>query len=94
MGGLATSRKRDGASGRPAARVEPRAKAGVPRQAYDDSLLSKEALMVLCPVAVVSGCAKCPIYKACPLKGVIGDYVSPEAAKAKTKDGAAEKHKK
>jgi hypothetical protein len=37
--------------------------------------------MKLCPVAVVAGCAKCPIYKPCPLKGVIGDYVKPEASK-------------
>lgn len=33
--------------------------------------------MKLCPIAVVSGCAKCPIFKPCPLKGVIGDYVPP-----------------
>ncbi len=46
--------------------------------------------MVLCPIAVVSGCAKCPIYKACPLKGVIGDYKPPESAKAGDK---AEKKK-
>lgn len=37
--------------------------------------------MTLCPVAVVAGCAKCPIFKACPLKGVIGDYVKPDDAK-------------
>ena len=33
--------------------------------------------MTLCPVALVSGCAKCPIFKPCPLKGIIGDYVKP-----------------
>jgi hypothetical protein len=33
--------------------------------------------MKICPIAIVSGCAKCPIYKPCPLKGVIGDYVKP-----------------
>jgi hypothetical protein len=37
--------------------------------------------MTLCPVALVSGCAKCPIYKPCPLKGVIGDYVKPDEKK-------------
>jgi len=29
--------------------------------------------MTLCPIAVVAGCAKCPAYKVCPLKTVIGD---------------------
>lgn len=29
--------------------------------------------MTLCPIAVVAGCAKCPVYKVCPLKTVIGD---------------------
>ncbi len=36
--------------------------------------------MTLCPVALVTGCAKCPIFKPCPLKGVIGDYVKPPDA--------------
>jgi hypothetical protein len=39
--------------------------------------------MTLCPIALVSGCAKCPIYKPCPLKGVIGDY-KPEVKKVST----------
>jgi hypothetical protein len=30
--------------------------------------------VTLCPVALVSSCTKCPIFKVCPLKGVIGDY--------------------
>ena len=29
--------------------------------------------MTLCPIAIVSGCEKCPAFKICPLKGVIGD---------------------
>jgi hypothetical protein len=33
--------------------------------------------MVVCPVALAVGCGKCPIYKMCPLKGVIGDYKTP-----------------
>ena len=37
--------------------------------------------MTLCPIALVSGCAKCPIFKVCPVKGVIGDY-EPEDKKA------------
>ena len=30
--------------------------------------------MVLCPVAIAVGCRKCPVFKVCPVKGVIGDY--------------------
>lgn len=30
--------------------------------------------MTLCPIAIVSGCRKCPMFSVCPLKGVIGDY--------------------
>ncbi len=29
--------------------------------------------MTLCPIAVVAGCQKCPAFKICPLKGVLGD---------------------
>jgi hypothetical protein len=37
--------------------------------------------MTLCPIAIVSGCKKCPAYTVCPLKGVLGDY-APEDEKA------------
>ncbi len=30
--------------------------------------------MTLCPIAIVAGCKKCPAFKVCPLKSVIGDY--------------------
>jgi hypothetical protein len=53
--------------------------------------------MKICPIAVVAGCAKCPIYKPCPLKGVIGDYVPPEEAKktaAQSKSSTKAKPKK
>jgi len=36
--------------------------------------------MTLCPIALVVGCEKCPAFKVCPLKGVIGDYKPPEVA--------------
>ena len=36
--------------------------------------------MVLCPVALAVGCRKCPVFKVCPVKGVIGDYKPPEEA--------------
>lgn len=39
--------------------------------------------MTLCPVALVAGCQKCPVFRVCPLKGVIGDY-KPEAPKVET----------
>lgn len=34
--------------------------------------------MTLCPIAIVTGCKKCPAFKVCPLKGVIGDQVKAE----------------
>ena len=29
--------------------------------------------MTLCPVALVAGCRKCPIFSLCPAKSIIGD---------------------
>ena len=29
--------------------------------------------MTICPIAIVAGCKKCPAFKICPLKGVLGD---------------------
>jgi hypothetical protein len=40
--------------------------------------------MTLCPIALVAGCAKCPAFKACPLKGVIGDYKPDKGAEKPT----------
>lgn len=37
--------------------------------------------MTLCPIAVVAGCRKCPAFKICPLKSVIGDMPAASAAK-------------
>jgi hypothetical protein len=31
-------------------------------------------IMTLCPVALAVGCIKCPVFKICPVKGIIGDY--------------------
>ena len=55
--------------------------------------------MTICPIAIVSGCAKCPIFKVCPVKSVIGDYVPPvekkvastSKAKSPTKSAAKKK---
>ena len=35
--------------------------------------------MTLCPIAIVAGCQKCPAFKICPLKGVLGDKPQAEA---------------
>jgi hypothetical protein len=31
--------------------------------------------MKICPVAIAVGCKRCPIFKVCPAKGIIGDQV-------------------
>ncbi|MCL4746032.1 MAG: hypothetical protein KJZ83_11520 [Burkholderiaceae bacterium] len=38
--------------------------------------------MTLCPIAVVAGCRKCPVFSVCPLKTVIGDV--PKAGERKS----------
>lgn len=47
--------------------------------------------MTICPIAIVAGCKKCPAFKICPLKGIIGD--TPPAAPA-VKAAAAAKPRK
>ena len=37
--------------------------------------------MTLCPIAIVSSCEKCPAFKICPLKSVIGSPPPPKAEK-------------
>jgi len=44
--------------------------------------------MTLCPIAIVAGCEKCPAFKICPLKGVIG---SPPKAAEKSKGAGSKK---
>lgn len=41
--------------------------------------------MTLCPIALAVGCAKCPLFKVCPLKTVIGDQVKEIKPKTKKK---------
>ena len=46
--------------------------------------------MTLCPIAIAVGCAKCPAFKVCPLKSVIGDQPAADAkpaASARKKPG-------
>ena len=52
--------------------------------------------MTICPIAIAVGCRKCPIFKICPVKSLIGDMpkapeLKPAAksvAKPATKAGA------
>jgi len=37
--------------------------------------------MTLCPIALLRTCKKCPIFKICPLKSIIGDYKKPDQDK-------------
>ena len=39
--------------------------------------------MTICPIALVAGCKKCPLFKVCPLKSVIGDYKKPDETQTK-----------
>jgi hypothetical protein len=36
--------------------------------------LLRRPIVTLCPVALAVGCIKCPVFKVCPAKGIIGDY--------------------
>jgi hypothetical protein len=47
--------------------------------------------MTICPIAIVAGCQKCPAFKICPLKGVLGD--KPAAPVEAMKPKAAAKPK-
>lgn len=52
--------------------------------------------MTICPIAIVAGCKKCPAFKICPLKGVIGDVPAAPAETAnevKPRKAAARKKK-
>ena len=42
--------------------------------------------MTLCPIALVSGCVKCPMVNICPLKESLGDYKKEENKKEQGKD--------
>lgn len=37
--------------------------------------------MTLCPIAIAVGCQKCPVFKICPVKTLIGD--APKAKEEK-----------
>jgi len=59
--------------------------------------------MTLCPIAIAVGCKKCPVFKICPVKGLIGDMPSapvppppahPKARTAKKPRAAVSRKKK
>jgi hypothetical protein len=50
--------------------------------------------MTICPIAVVAGCQKCPAFKICPLKSVLGDQPKADAAPSPAPKKAAGKPKK
>lgn len=57
---------------------------------------SEEIPMTLCPIAIVAGCQKCPAFKICPLKGMLGDKPPPPAPtkiRAPRRRGAAARKK-
>jgi hypothetical protein len=43
--------------------------------------------MVICPIAIAVGCRKCPIFKICPVKSLIGDYEPDAKAKSPPRRG-------
>lgn len=49
--------------------------------------------MTVCPIAIVAGCARCPAFKICPLKGVLGDK-PPAEIKAAAKPVRAAKSRR
>ena len=51
---------------------------------------AEEIRMTLCPVAIAVGCKKCPAFRICPLKTVIGDY-RPEDHSKRSGGGKAAK---
>ncbi|MFN4116108.1 MAG: hypothetical protein ACK4F7_06375 [Inhella sp.] len=38
--------------------------------------------MTVCPIAIAVGCKRCPAFKVCPLKAVLGDQPKADAAEA------------
>lgn len=45
--------------------------------------------MTLCPIAIVAGCQKCPAFKICPLKTVLGDQPKAGAQQSSSSDAGS-----
>lgn len=50
--------------------------------------------MTVCPIAIVAGCRKCPAFRVCPLKSVIGDYAKDGVMPAKAPAAKAKRLRK
>ena len=50
--------------------------------------------MTVCPIAIFAGCRKCPAFRICPLKTVLGDYRPEAEQKAGGKAGVAKASKR
>jgi hypothetical protein len=50
-------------------------------------LTPRSDAMTLCPIAVVAGCQKCPAFKVCPLKSVLGDQTGKPPAGGSSSGG-------
>ena len=50
--------------------------------------------MTLCPIAIVVGCKKCPVFTVCPVKSVIGDYKKEEETQTKQQADMAKRDEK
>lgn len=44
--------------------------------------------MTICPIAIVAGCKKCPAFKICPLKSLLGDAPKANETEAAGKPAA------
>jgi hypothetical protein len=54
----------------------------------------KEVSMTVCPIAIAVGCAKCPAFKVCPVKSLLGDQPKASAATPDKKPAAKAKRPK
>ncbi len=50
--------------------------------------------MTLCPIAIAVGCKKCPMFKICPAKSILGDYKGDNAKEEKNTNNNSAKDKK
>jgi len=50
--------------------------------------------MTVCPIAIIAGCKKCPAFRICPLKTVLGDHKPEAEQKASVKAGVAKRPKR
>lgn len=44
--------------------------------------------MTICPIAIVAGCKKCPAFKICPVKSLLGDAPKTAESEAAAKPAA------